>query len=124
MRSSLWQWLLIFSNEFPHLPEGELTRLRASLVSGASLAEVAQVVGLGAHLKLGKGEEMTGGRTRPSVLAGALAAVIGAYFIQYGWDMAKELVISLLINEEISDALPLDPKVFSRNRSRRLQGQN
>ncbi|HHY69860.1 MAG TPA: ribonuclease III [Bacillota bacterium] len=109
-------------NEFPHLPEGELTRLRASLVSGASLAEVAQVVGLGAHLKLGKGEEMTGGRTRPSVLAGALEAVIGAYFIQYGWDMAKELVISLLINEEISDALPLDPKSLLQEQVQKTPG--
>lgn len=93
----------------PGLSEGELTRMRAALVSGASLAQIAQMVDLGSYLKLGRGEELTGGRARPSILAGAFEAVIGAYFIQYGWERTRELVTALLINEDPTE-LPIDPK--------------
>ncbi len=100
---------LYLYEQFPGLSEGELTRMRSALVSGASLAQIAQIVDLGAYLKLGRGEELTGGRSRPSILAGALEAIVGAYFIQFGWEQARELVITLLVNEDPSE-LPVDPK--------------
>src|SRR5262249_22264233 len=62
--------------EYPDMPEGELAKLRASVVNSEVLAEVAREVRLGASLRLGKGEEATGGRDKPSILADAMEAVI------------------------------------------------
>ncbi|MGI6620345.1 MAG: ribonuclease III [Bacillota bacterium] len=95
----------------PQVPEGDLTRMRASLVSGTSLAAVAKAVGLGRHLKLGRGEELTGGRERPKTLAGALEAFFGAYFIRHGWDKVRALTEQLLLDTEIR-AAPIDPKTM------------
>jgi ribonuclease-3 len=79
----------------PDLPEGRLAKLRASVVNGHALARVARTLGeggLGAHLYLGKGEEMTGGRNKESILADALEAVIGAVYMQHGIQVAHETV--------------------------------
>src|SRR3954466_1590967 len=70
--------------KFPQLTEGELSRLRASLVSQPSLATVAGTHDLGSHLRLGEGERKTGGARRPSVLADALEALVGAAFLDGG----------------------------------------
>ncbi len=70
--------------EAPGDPVGVLTPRRAALVSGESLARWAQTVGLGAHLRLGRGEEQTGGRGKESVLATALEAVLGAIYFEAG----------------------------------------
>ena len=67
--------------DFPHLDEGELAKRRASLVSAVALAEVAQNIGLGAHVRLGRGEELTGGREKGSILADAVEAIIGAAYL-------------------------------------------
>ncbi len=82
--------------EYPDLPEGELAKLRASVVNADVLAELAEDVGLGAALLLGKGEESSGGRTKPSILADAMEAVIAAAYLDGGWDAADDLVLSLL----------------------------
>lgn len=79
----------------PDLPEGHLAKLRASVVNMHALAGVARKLGdegLGAHLLLGKGEELTGGRDKASILADGMEAVIGAVYLQHGIDTARELV--------------------------------
>ncbi|WP_020671183.1 ribonuclease III [Amycolatopsis nigrescens] len=79
----------------PDLPEGQLAKLRASVVNMHALAGVARDLGeggLGAHLLLGKGEELTGGRDKASILADGLEAVIGAVFLAEGIDAGRALV--------------------------------
>lgn len=76
---------------FTHLPEGELTKIRASLVCEKSLYEFAKQIDLGEHILLGKGEENTGGRERVSILADAFEAVIAAVFLDGGLEAAKDI---------------------------------
>ena len=78
---------------YPYYDEGELTRARASLVRGETLAEVARSLGLGAYLLLGQGEEASGGRDRSRNLAGALEAVVGATLLDQGEEAARSLVL-------------------------------
>ena len=77
---------------FPSSREGELTRLRASLVSRRHLGEVAATIDLGAHLRLGRGEEQSGGRRKPALLANALEAVIAALYLDGGLDAARDFI--------------------------------
>jgi len=88
---------------YPDLPEGELAKVRASVVNSALLAEVAAELGIGDFLLLGKGEDASGGREKPSILADAMEAVIGAVYLDGGWDAAAALVLSLL-GERVADA--------------------
>ena len=81
---------------YPHYDEGELTRARASLVRGETLADIARSLGLGAHLLLGQGEEASGGRDRDRNLAGALEAVVGATLLDQGEETARSLVLRWL----------------------------
>src|ERR1700704_3993402 len=81
---------------YPLLPEGELAKVRASVVNSAALAEVAATLDIGDALLLGKGEDQSGGREKPSILADAMEAVIGAVYIDGGWDAAERLGLSLL----------------------------
>ena len=74
---------------YPGLPEGDLAKLRASVVNAQSLAEVATELGLGERVLLGKGEDATGGRMKPSILSDALEAVIGAVYLDGGWEPAE-----------------------------------
>jgi ribonuclease-3 len=77
---------------FPDLPEGSLAKLRAAIVNMNSLAEVARELELGSVILLGKGEEMSGGRDKPSILADALEAVLGSVYLDLGLDVAGELI--------------------------------
>ena len=77
---------------FPNRPEGELTRMRADMVCERTLAGIAQGLGLGQHLLLGKGEEQGGGRSRESILADAVESVIAACYLDGGMDAAKAFV--------------------------------
>ena len=88
---------------YPDMPEGELAKVRAAVVSAAALAEVAIELELGEAVLLGKGEDASGGREKPSILADALEAVIGAVYIEGGWDAAERLVLDLLV-ERIVEA--------------------
>jgi ribonuclease III len=81
---------------YPDLPEGELAKVRASVVSAAALADVAAELDLGEAVLLGKGEDASGGREKPSILADALEAVIGAVYLDAGWDGAAAVVLGLL----------------------------
>ena len=77
---------------YPSLPEGQLAKLRAAVVQAGALATVARELKLGAYIRLGKGEEVTGGRDKMSILADGLEAVIGAVYIDCGLDEATALV--------------------------------
>ncbi len=88
---------------YPSLPEGELAKVRASVVNSEALAEVAATLSLGEALLLGKGEDSSGGREKPSILADAMEAVIGAVYVDGGWDPAAVLVMRLL-GERIEEA--------------------
>lgn len=79
----------------PEAPEGELSRLRASLVNGPSLAERARHLGLGASLRLGGGELKSGGERRDSILADTLEAVLGAVYLDAGFETTREVVLAL-----------------------------
>ncbi len=83
-------------NNYKHLPEGELTKLRASLVCEKSLFEFAQKIDLGEHLKVGKGEEHTGGRERPSILSDAFEAIIASIYLDGGFDYARDFVLGFV----------------------------
>ena len=80
----------------PQVDEGDLSRLRATLVSGDTLAEVAGELGLGEHLRLGSGELKTGGFRRASILADALEAILGAIFLDSGFDAAAAAVAHIM----------------------------
>lgn len=79
------------------VPEGDLTKLRAALVCERSLDIMANKIGLGDYLRLGHGEEMTGGRTRPSIIADAFEALIAAIYLDSGIESAREFVLPFVI---------------------------
>lgn len=81
-------------DHFRHIPEGELTRLRAASVCERSLCEFAKKLGLGQHLFLSRGEQNTGGRERSSILADAFEALIAAIYLDGGIEKAREFVLS------------------------------
>lgn len=91
----------LFRNH-PDLPEGELTRTRAALVCEDSLVEVAQELGLGDYLKLGKGEEAGGGRTRPSIRADAVEAVLAAVYLDGGIGSARKIIQEYILSKEVA----------------------
>ena len=84
---------------FPELPEGRMTRLRAQLVCEESLHRVAAQLGLGEHIRLGRGEEHTGGRSRTSILADAVEAVIAAMYLDGGMDVARGFINRFILSE-------------------------
>lgn len=81
---------------YPKLPEGSMTKLRAGVVSEFTLAKIAKSMGLGKYLRLGKGEQINGGRHRDSILADAFEAIIAAIYLDGGLEPAKEFVIRQL----------------------------
>lgn len=81
---------------FKHLPEGELTKLRASLVCEKALFEFSKKIELGKYIFLGKGEEMTGGRERASIVSDAMEAVIAAIYLDGGIEAARKHIMSFL----------------------------
>lgn len=102
---------------FASLEEGRLTRMRASLVREESLHRAALEIGLGEHLRLGKGALKSGDFRRASVLADALEAVFGAVFLDAGFDSARDMIVRVL-----TPALAvLDPKAVSKDSKTRLQ---
>lgn len=84
---------------FPEMPEGELTKTRASIVCSMTLASLASNLHLGDYLLLGRGEEMGGGRTRQTNLEDVFEAVIGAVYLDQGWETAQDYVVRQLGGE-------------------------
>jgi len=86
--------------DYPDLPEGDMTKLRSALVRGETLARIAgQRFSLDSYLYLGRGEETGGGRAKQSILADALEAVIGAVFLDQGFDICRDLILRLCDGE-------------------------
>ena len=98
---------------FPLAGEGDLTRMRADIVRGTTLAFAASRLGLGEHLILGRGEEAAGGRTRDRNLAGAMEAVVGAVYCANGYRSARAFILRLLrpeLRQIRKDGASVDPK--------------
>lgn len=114
---------------FKKYPEGELTKLRASLVCEKSLAAFSNELGLGRFLLLGKGEQQNGGRERPSILADAFEALLGAIFLDGGMDVAKEYVMRFVkpeldnhtVEEAFHDYKTQLQEIIQRNPEENLQ---
>jgi ribonuclease-3 len=109
--------LEIISSEFlyenyPKLPEGELTKLRASIVCEPTLAECTKELRLGEYLRLGKGEAQTGGRERKSILSDALEAVIGAIYLDGGFANAKDFILRYILTDIEHKQLFYDSKTI------------
>ena len=85
-------------------PEGDLTRIRASLVSEGALFQFAQEIDLGEYLRLGRGEERCGGRTRPSVVSDAFEAVIAALYLDGGMEVAKGFILPFITEGKHAEA--------------------
>ncbi len=79
----------------PDLSEGRLAKLRAAVVNARALAEVGRALGIGPHLRLGRGEEATGGRDKSSILADTVEALLGAVYLQYGFAATSDVVRTL-----------------------------
>ncbi len=91
----------------PALPEGRMTRLRAELVCESSLYKTALTLGLGEFMRLGRGEELTGGRERASILADMVEAIIAAIYLDGGMDEAKKFIMTqVLSGAEIGEDHP------------------
>lgn len=102
---------------FPLMPEGELSRTRASLVCQEGLAQIGASLNIGEYLSLGEGELKSGGHKRPSIIADALEAVLGAIWLDGGF-AAVEAVVNKLFAEKIAQ---IDPKVGTKDAKTALQ---
>lgn len=109
--------------EFPKVPEGELTKKRASLVCEPSLAFCARAFGLPDYLLLGKGEEITGGRKRDSIISDATEALLGAIYLDGGFASAKEFVLKFILNDIDSKRLFYDSKTILQEIVQENKGQ-
>ena len=102
---------------FPQLAEGELSRVRAVMVRQQTLFERAEALQIGEHLQLGEGELRSGGKQRPSILADALEAIIGAVYLDGGFECARRVVLSMF-ESALADA---NPTVLSKDAKTQLQ---
>lgn len=117
----------LFKN-FSHLPEGELTKLRASLVCEKNLAEYSRKLNVGQFLLLGKGEEMNGGRERSSILADAFEAILAALYLDSDMSTATEYVLKFVKNQlentkeiNFKDYKTILQEIIQQNREEKIQ---
>ncbi len=99
-------------NENVDMPEGQLTRMRASMVCEPALAYCARDISLNSYILLGKGEEATGGRTRDSIISDVMEAVIGAIFLDGGIENAKKFIYRFVLSDLENKILCLDSKTL------------
>ena len=108
----------------PDLPEGVLTRTRAALVCEDSLVVVAEELGLGQYLRLGKGEETGGGRNRPSIRADAVEAILAAVYLDGGIGSARKIIQKYILSREVAGLTkPRDYKTALQELIQRESGQ-
>ncbi|MFO1396636.1 MAG: ribonuclease III [Burkholderiales bacterium] len=107
----------VLYDRFPKLPEGDLSRMRASLVNEPALVRVARRIDLGPHLRVGEGERRSGSADKPSILADALEAVFGAVFVDAGFEAAREVILDAY-GDILDDA---SPTVLGKDAKTRLQ---
>lgn len=98
--------------KYPGIPEGELTKKRASMVCEPSLAYCARAFGLPDYLRLGKGEDMTGGRNRDSIVSDATEALLGAIYLDGGYEKANGFVQKFILNDMEHKQLFYDSKTI------------
>jgi ribonuclease III len=110
--------------EFPHFHEGQKSKVKATLVSTTSLAAMAEHLGLGEHLLLGRGEEKTGGRRKQALLADACEALIAAIFLDGGLDEARRFILTELSDEIARVRSPEFLRDFKSALQERLQAQD
>ena len=108
---------------YPQMPEGEATRTRASIVCEQTLALCARELGLGKWLRLGKGEELTGGRERDSITSDAMEALLGAIYLDGGFANAKEFVGKFILNDIEHKKLFFDSKTILQERIQSTAGE-
>ena len=107
----------------PDLPEGDLTRTRAALVCEESLVEVADRLDLGSYRRLGRGEATGGGRTRPSIRADAVEAVLAAVYLDGGLDEARKIIQKFILDKESEKSAHRDFKTALQELVQRESGQ-
>lgn len=105
----------LYENE-PQMPEGDATKTRASIVCEQSLAFCAKDISLGDYILLGKGEELSGGRLRPSITSDAMEALIGAIYLDGGFTSAKEFILKFILNDLEHKKLFFDSKTILQER--------
>lgn len=110
---------------YPERPEGELTKMRAAVVNETTLARIALEINLGQELLLGRGEQVSGGRERPSILADALEAVIGAIYLQYGLQEVRRVILEMLkpAIEEVAKGNYGDYKTMLQEKAQREENE-
>ena len=108
--------------KYPGMPEGQMTKLRASLVCESSLAISARDLQLGKYLFLGKGEEVTGGRERPSITSDAIEALIGAIYLDGGFANAKEFILRFVLSDMEKKQLFYDSKTILQEMVQKSMG--
>jgi ribonuclease-3 len=108
---------LMLYRQFPDLPEGRLSRLRANLVNQDTLHEIAQDLDIGSHLRLGEGELKSGGAQRPSILADALESLLGSAMLDAGFEAAQAIVQRLFSPKIIA----INPSQQGKDAKTRLQ---
>ncbi len=109
-------------NKYPNLPEGNLSKIRAGQVNEKKLADLSHQLGLGAFLLIGKGEEMTGGREKPSILADTLEALLGALYLDGGFNAAL-IFVDRLFRSELGDDNDLSTQDFKTLLQEYCQGK-
>jgi ribonuclease-3 len=113
-------------DKYPHKPEGELTAYRSSLVNTISLAESAEVLGVNDFLLLSKGEAKDAGRARQHILANTFEAIIGAIYLDQGYDLAEKFISETLydkIDEIVKKGLWRDAKSWVQEKAQELVGE-
>lgn len=101
---------------YPQMPEGDATKTRASIVCEQSLAFCAKSISLEKYILLGKGEELSGGRQRPSITSDACEALIGAIYLDGGFTSAKEFILKFILNDLEHKKLFFDSKTILQER--------
>ncbi|MDR3344718.1 MAG: ribonuclease III [Oscillospiraceae bacterium] len=111
-----------FYGVFSNLPEGELTKKRAAAVCESALSAYAKSINLGKHLRVGRGEESSGGRERPSILADAFEAVLAAIYLDGGMDCARRFILRFLRDKRFSSVSAKDNKTLLQEVVQRTPG--
>lgn len=106
---------------FPQFQEGELSKLRAHLVSARHLVRVANELELGSYLRLGRGEEKTGGRTKAALLVDALEAVLAAMYLDGGLDKTRDFILKRIVRPELERLSPGKDELLLADYKSRLQ---
>lgn len=108
---------------FPDVKEGELTKRRASIVCGSSLARIMEEFGFGEYIQMGKGEDTTGGRHKENILSDVMEAVIGAVYLDGGFDQAVALIHRLILDDFEDKRLFYDSKTLLQEYVQRKKGR-